>query len=110
MVVGQEEEYEVERVLDSRIHRGKLQYLGHWRGYPPSEQTWEPADHLSNARSAVQAFHHRNPGAPRPLTHARMLELVGIMSKFALTAEEPDRPNDLTEQSRTIVPEGGVLL
>ena len=33
-------EYEVESILDSRFHYGKLQYLVSWLGY--NEQTWEP--------------------------------------------------------------------
>ncbi|EGO22929.1 hypothetical protein SERLADRAFT_350163, partial [Serpula lacrymans var. lacrymans S7.9] len=26
-------EYEVEQILDSRLKRGKLEYLVHWKGY-----------------------------------------------------------------------------
>ena len=104
-----DDEYEVECILDSRIHRGKLQYLVHWRDYPPSERTWEPADHLSNARKLVQAFYNLNPGAPQPLSHTRMMELVGMMSKFVLTAEEPHWATNQEEQPRMVVLEGGVM-
>ena len=59
-------EWEVEEILDSRIQRGKLQYLVHWLGYGPHERTWEPPDHLSNATGAVAEFHQRYPNRPAP--------------------------------------------
>ncbi|KAH6557046.1 hypothetical protein KP509_1Z138700 [Ceratopteris richardii] len=34
------EEFEVEHVLDSRISRGRLEYLIHWKGYDISDRTW----------------------------------------------------------------------
>jgi hypothetical protein len=40
------EEYEVEKVLDSRQRWGKLEYLVHWCGYDINERTWEPAENL----------------------------------------------------------------
>jgi len=59
-------EWEVEEILDSRIQRGKIQYLVHWLGYGPHERTWEPPDHLSNATEAVAEFHQRYPNRPAP--------------------------------------------
>ena len=59
------EEYEVESILDSRIRRGKLEYLVHWRGYLISERTWEPASNLSNAPEKIRIFHHQHPMQPR---------------------------------------------
>ena len=41
-LVDEELEYEAEKILDSRLHRGKLQYLVKWKGYPNEENTWEP--------------------------------------------------------------------
>ena len=58
------EEYEVDKILDSRWHRRQLQYLVLWKGYPISEATWEPAQHLKNAPDVVHAFHHQYPQKP----------------------------------------------
>jgi hypothetical protein len=62
-------QYELERIEDSRLHRGKLQYLVKWMGYPVSESTWEPANIIKNdAPKAVRDFHRRNPSAPQRIS------------------------------------------
>ena len=33
------EEFEISEILDSRINRGKLEYLVHWQGYEVYERT-----------------------------------------------------------------------
>jgi hypothetical protein len=58
------EEYEVEKILDSRKTRRKLHYLVLWKGYPISEATWEPAENLLNAPEVVHEFHVRYPNKP----------------------------------------------
>ena len=55
------EEYEVDRILDSRLHRRRLQYLVLWKGYPLSDATWELVTHLQNASEAIHAFPQRCP-------------------------------------------------
>lgn len=61
------QEYIVENIVDSRIHRGGLQYLVHWKGYPVAERTWEPVRNVANSKQLVDKFHQEHPGAPRPL-------------------------------------------
>ncbi|KAL5512273.1 hypothetical protein ACEPAG_9357 [Sanghuangporus baumii] len=51
VLVDDEEEYEVEELLDSRLHRGKLQFLVKWVGY--DEATWQPESDIGdNAKEA----------------------------------------------------------
>jgi hypothetical protein len=47
-LIGAEEEYEVEAVRSHCRHgcHQKLQYLIKWKGYPESDNTWEPADQV----------------------------------------------------------------
>jgi hypothetical protein len=70
-----EAEYEVEKVLNSRLTRGKLEYLVKWRGFNSGHNSWEPAENLDHARQRVNEFHKRNPQAPRRLAAA----LFGLM-------------------------------
>ncbi|QRV82688.1 Retrotransposable element Tf2 protein [Ceratobasidium sp. AG-Ba] len=60
-----EEEYEVEKILDSRKCRNQIQYLVHWKGYGPESNTWEPLEHLDTAMGAVRKLHRDHPKALR---------------------------------------------
>jgi hypothetical protein len=57
-LVGDVEEYEVEKVLDSRRYRcgHKLQYLIVWKGYPDSDNQWVNWDDAQGAEEAIQEF------------------------------------------------------
>jgi transposase InsO family protein len=57
------EEYEVERVLDSRRYRRgrKLQYLIAWKGYPDSDNQWVNWDYAEGAEDAIQEFKRSSP-------------------------------------------------
>src|SRR5437660_9102126 len=63
------EDFEVEEIIDSRMHKRKLQYLIKWVGWGSESNTWEPESHLTNAQEALQAFHaKRILSAPRCLS------------------------------------------
>ena len=59
------EEFEVDEILDSRILRGRLEYLVHWQGYDINERTLEPAPNLIHASTKVCEFHQRYPTKPK---------------------------------------------
>ena len=57
------EEFEVEKVLDSRRHgRGrKLQYLIKWKGYPDSDNQWVNWDDANESLDAIRDLKRLNP-------------------------------------------------
>ena len=62
-----EKEWEVEAVLDFRERHGRGQFLVRWKGYPASENRWEPVEGLENAEDLVQAWWTDNmPGEEFP--------------------------------------------
>ena len=67
VIVDGEEEFVVESILDSRLFKGKLQYFVHWKDYPVSDRTWEPAQNVANAPDLVTQFHIHHPQKPGPL-------------------------------------------
>jgi len=46
IVINDEKESEVETILDQRMRPGRGQFLVKWKGYPKSENDWEPVDGL----------------------------------------------------------------
>jgi hypothetical protein len=58
-------QYEVEAILDSRMRRGRLQYLVKWLGYPREESSWESESNVRDSGDLVRDFHRQHPNAPQ---------------------------------------------
>ena len=61
------DEYKVERILDSRLYYGYVQYYVKWAGYNISEATWEPVRNVKHAKKLLDEFHALHPEAPQPI-------------------------------------------
>jgi len=55
LIQGQEE-WEVEKILNSRQRHGKNKYLVRWKGYTQGDDTWESEDNLQNAGEKLQEY------------------------------------------------------
>src|SRR5690606_32163553 len=86
ILVNNEEEYEVEEILNSRIRNNQLQYLIHWKGYSIADRSWTPAEDI-NSRRLLAKFHTDYPKKPG-------------MQEFKL--RYPDTPLPYTEDSGTL--------
>ena len=71
-LVDNAEEYEVKKILDSRLfgRRWQLQYLVKWKGYPDLDNMWVDKDDVF-ADDKVRAFKDSNPEAR---THLRAIQ------------------------------------
>ena len=76
VVIEDQFEYEVEEILDSRLIRNRLFYLIKWKGYPASDNLWEPVAHLTNCKNLIISFHSQYPDKP----------------STQLSPREPDQP------------------
>ncbi len=61
-----EDEYKVEKILDSKHIRNKLVYLVRWVGYSEEENTWEPPANLMHADDTIAEFHWDHPEKQSP--------------------------------------------
>jgi hypothetical protein len=61
-LVEGEAEYEVEAIIRHRLfgHHQKLQYLVKWKGYPMSNNMWEPSENV-HAPELMERYHSRTP-------------------------------------------------
>lgn len=55
-LIGNNEEWEVKVIIADWKHYGKEQFLVKWRGYPMSDNTWEPQENITNAEAALSDY------------------------------------------------------
>ena len=55
-MIDAEEEYEIDRIVAHRGNGKNRQYLTAWKGYPSSENTWEPESNLRHAPLLLKAY------------------------------------------------------
>ena len=51
-----QEEWEVEKILDSQQRYGKNKFLVRWKEYSQGDDTWEPEENLHNASEKLQKY------------------------------------------------------
>jgi hypothetical protein len=56
--IEEENEFEVEAIIQHRVGDNGTEYLVKWKGYPQSENTWEPETNLRNCQRMLQKYRH----------------------------------------------------
>ncbi|KAG5637090.1 hypothetical protein DXG03_004552, partial [Asterophora parasitica] len=60
-IVEDEPHYKVEKVINSHMFWGKLQYHVLWKNYGYEDASWEPRENILSAPGQICNFHHANP-------------------------------------------------
>jgi hypothetical protein len=108
IIEGEDDHYEVETILQSRLTPNKkgVQYLIKWKGYPDAENSWVPSSGMKQATTLVNHFHSRNPRAPQParlrLLTAQQPHKEGILSRTVTTVRDLSS-GGLNPQKRAIL-------
>ena len=56
VIVEEQEEYKVEKILNKRKIQRKDKFLVYWKGYTAETNTWEDRGNLKNAGKLVEEF------------------------------------------------------
>jgi len=56
VIIEGEKEFEVEKILNKRIVRGKEKFLVRWKGYTAEGDMWENRENLRNTKELVEEF------------------------------------------------------
>lgn len=55
---GMDNVFEVDRILNKKVVKGKVKYFIKWEGYPDDQNTWEPESNVLD-RKLITEFENR---------------------------------------------------
>ena len=87
-----EEEYEVEKILDSRLRRGHIEFLVKWKGYNEGHNSWEVRRDV-HAPGKIVEFYLQHPRAPRRISFAAFDSLPFSRVDASLNCRSTHRGN-----------------
>ena len=61
VIIQEQQEWEVEKILNSRCHRNQIQYQVKWTGFHNPDHAWYPARNFENSLDFIQQFHEEYP-------------------------------------------------
>ena len=60
MIINSESEWVVEQILDHRLQQNRHEFLVHWKGFPPDDDSWEPIENLEGSQSLIAEYWQAN--------------------------------------------------
>ncbi|CRL31343.1 RNA-directed DNA polymerase (reverse transcriptase) [Penicillium camemberti] len=91
VVISEEDEWEVDKILDSRLHYRKLQYRVQWLGHDLDLQ-WYPAGNFKHAPQKIQDFHDQYPVKPGPPARLQTWVNAAKDEVFLEDHDDDDKP------------------
>ena len=64
-LADEDDEWEVEEIMDSRVKKGKKFYLVRWKGWPEEYTSWQPEEDCVNAQERVQEYEDKRKNKAR---------------------------------------------
>jgi len=55
-LADENEEWEIEKILDTRVRAGQRYYLVRWKGWPDEYTSWQPEENCAGAAESISAF------------------------------------------------------
>ena len=114
-----EDTFNIQEILDDRIHKGKQQYKIRWNGYTSTGDTWEPIDYLTNVdvQRLISTFEESKKALTSSASHSTndiIDNMVSIAKAFdkeydeisvILDADRPSTPKaiDTYDNERSIL-------
>lgn len=74
VLIDQEPEYELDKILTTRKHYQSVKYFVSWKGYDETNNSLIPLSNLANSARLVRQFHREHPTALKPNGLAQWLE------------------------------------
>jgi hypothetical protein len=72
--------FEIEAILNFKRDRRTVKYLIKWKGYPDSENFWEPLANIPT-RALVKEFNRRNPGQPGEPRTRKRFAIINLLNQ-----------------------------
>ena len=69
VIIKREEKFEIEKILNKKMVKGKKKFLVKWKGYTAKEDTWESRENLENAKELVKEFEREYEEETKELRH-----------------------------------------
>ena len=94
-LIGNEEEYKVEQIIN-HWHHGKhhqLQYLICWKGYSAADDTWEPTDQV-HTNKLVKSYHMKHARNKMRYKNQRWTKIKATIRSL-LTCPQPTQQTSL---------------
>ncbi|XP_041714388.1 chromobox protein homolog 1-like isoform X1 [Coregonus clupeaformis] len=102
-VEEEEEEYVVEKVLNRRVVKGRVEYLLKWKGFSDDDNTWEPEDNL-DCPDLIAQFLQKQKSAHESVGKRKSAE-PSVEGEESRPKKKKDDPEKLRGFARGLDPE-----